>query len=108
MLNIQTGEWSLLHIMLIRHDTIADATYVMLIPEKERMGVVARTKKVHPWLLVDYDAAGDIFGVEILNASENSVEDAFEELFGDPNFGRELRPSFVRHIKSAVKTVKVC
>jgi len=68
--------------MLIRYDTIADAKYITLLPEKQKKGVVVRTKKIHPWLLVDYDKDGNMFGIEILNASENKDEDVFEELFG--------------------------
>lgn len=85
--------------MLLRHDTEADATYVTLLPDKAEKGVVTRTKKVHPWLLVDYDAEENIFGIEILNASAHSVEDVFEELFDDPDFAGELDPTFVRGLK---------
>jgi uncharacterized protein YuzE len=92
--------------MLIRHDTLADAKYVTLLPEKAKKGVVVRTKKIRPWLLVDYDAQGNMFGIEILNASVNSVEDVFEELFGDPDFGMELRPSFVRRLEKSIKSTK--
>ena len=92
--------------MLIRYDTIADAKYITLLPEKQKKGVVVRTKKIHPWLLVDYDKNGNMFGIEILNASENKVEDVFEELFGDPDYGMELRPSFVRRLKKSIKSAK--
>ena|SRR3989344_3104825 len=66
--------------MLIRHDTFADATYITLLPEKAKKGVVARTKQIHPWLLVDYDVHGNIFGVEVLNASKHPLERLSENL----------------------------
>jgi uncharacterized protein YuzE len=93
--------------MLIRHDTEADAKYITLVPEKARNGIVARTKKIHSWLLVDYDAQGEMFGVEILNASAHALEDVFEELFGDPDFGSELRSKSVRHVGKQTKSVKI-
>ena len=93
--------------MLIRHDIVADAKYITLLPEKAKKGVVARTKKVHPWLLVDYDKEGNIFGIEILKASANSIVDVFEELFGDPHFGAEQRPSSVQSGGKSRKSVKV-
>ena len=86
-----------------RYDKEADAKYITLLPEKQKKGVVVRTEKLSSWLLVDYDKDGNMFGVEILNASVNSVEDVFEELFGDPDYGMELRPEFVRRMKKSMK-----
>jgi len=59
--------------MLIKYDKIIDAKYITFLPTKRKRGVVAHTKKVRPWLLVDYDKDGNIFGIEILNASKNNV-----------------------------------
>jgi len=59
--------------MLIRYDNEADAKYVTLLSENQKKGVVARTEKIKPWLLVDYDKQGKVFGVEILNASQNQI-----------------------------------
>ena len=59
--------------MLIKYDKKVDAKYITLFPKKRKKGVVVRTEKIQPWLLVDYDKEGNIFGVEVLNASKNLV-----------------------------------
>ena len=58
---------------MVRYDKKSDAKYITLLPEKQKRGVVARTEKVKPWLLVDYDKDGNVYGIEILNASKNPL-----------------------------------
>jgi uncharacterized protein YuzE len=59
--------------MLIKYDKTADAKYITLLPSKKKRGVVFRTEKVKPWLMVDYDRNGNIFGIEVLDASKNEM-----------------------------------
>ena len=55
--------------MLIKYDKEVDSRYIVLSNKKKKKGIVARTKQVYPWLMVDYDKEGNVFGIEILNAS---------------------------------------
>ena len=57
--------------MLIRYDKEIDAKYITLLTKRQKKGVVSRTQKVYSWLLVDYDVKGNIFGVEVLDASQH-------------------------------------
>src|SRR3989338_6956033 len=59
--------------MLIRYDRETDTKYITLLHEEQKSGVVTRTEKVEPWLLVDYDERGEVFGIEVLDASKNQV-----------------------------------
>lgn len=58
--------------MLTRYDKEIDTKYITLLSGKKR-GVVTRTEKIHPWLLVDYDKHGNVFGIEVLNVSKHAV-----------------------------------
>lgn len=51
--------------MKIDYDKIADAVYI-----RAHKGTTAKTKKFDANLIVDFDAKGNVRGVEILNASE--------------------------------------
>ncbi|OHA01068.1 MAG: hypothetical protein A3C11_02110 [Candidatus Sungbacteria bacterium RIFCSPHIGHO2_02_FULL_49_12] len=51
--------------MKISYDKIADAVYIQAAKRK-----IAKTKKIQGNLIVDFDAGGNVRGVEILAASE--------------------------------------
>ena len=53
--------------MKIEFDQIADALYVQL-----RDGDVEKTEEIRPGMILDYDANGDVLGVEILNVSKRA------------------------------------
>ena len=59
--------------MLIKYDKKADAKYISLLPKRQKRGVVARTEKIESWLLVDFDSKGNVFGIEVLDASKHQV-----------------------------------
>ncbi len=86
--------------MLIRYDKEADAKYITFLPRKAKKGVVVRTQKVHPWLLVDYDKEGNVFGIEILNASQHL---AATEVFGDSSFTQSVSRAESDYKKGLVK-----
>jgi uncharacterized protein YuzE len=50
---------------IIRYDPSCDAAYVRV-----RSGPVARTEKLTDGVLIDYDAAGAILGIELLDVQE--------------------------------------
>ena len=50
--------------MDIKYDQLADAVYVKLTDEK-----IARTQKNSETVVVDFDAKGDVAGIEILDVS---------------------------------------
>ena len=93
--------------MLIKHDTNTNAIYITLRPVKGEKRAVIHTKQVHPWLLVDYAAAGYIFGIEVLDASKHPIEDVSKELFGDSDFGRKIRLAATSHRKVVAKAKTV-
>lgn len=53
--------------MKIEFDQIADALYVQL-----RDGDVEKTEEIRPGMILDYDANGDVLGVEILYVSKRA------------------------------------
>ncbi len=53
--------------MKIEFDQIADALYVQL-----RDGDVEKTEEIRPGMILDYDANGNVLGVEILNVSKRA------------------------------------
>lgn len=57
--------------MLIKYDKEIDAKYILLSSGGDTSDAVVRTEQIQPWLLVDYDKNGNVFGVEILNASKH-------------------------------------
>lgn len=64
--------------MRIQYDPSADAMYIRLAE-----GVVADSDEVREGVVLDYDAAGKVLGIEVLNVSEradNPREVAFEML----------------------------
>lgn len=64
--------------MRIQYDPSADAMYIRLAE-----GVVADSDEVREGVVLDYDAAGKVLGIEVLNVSEradNPREMAFEML----------------------------
>ena len=66
--------------MRIQYDPSADAMYIRLVE-----GVVADSDEVREGVVLDYDAAGKVLGIEVLNVSEradNPREMAFEMLAG--------------------------
>lgn len=66
--------------MRIQYDPSADAMYIRLAE-----GVVADSDEVREGVVLDYDAAGKVLGIEVLNVSEradNPREMAFEMLAG--------------------------
>ena len=54
--------------MKIKYDKKADAKYISI-----KKGKINYTKRNNDWLLFDYSKRGDVLGVEILNASKNSI-----------------------------------
>ena len=57
--------------MKIKYDKNSDSKYITVSSSQRKRGIVARTKKIHPWLMVDYDKAGNVYGIEILNTSKH-------------------------------------
>ena len=55
--------------MKIRYDSDADAMYLVL-----RDGKIDHTKEVNPNLMVDFDNAGNILGVEFLFVKEKNPQ----------------------------------
>lgn len=53
--------------MKIEFDQIADALYVQL-----RDGDVEKTEEIRPGMILDYDANGNVLGVEILYVSKRA------------------------------------
>ena len=53
--------------MKIEFDQIADALYVQL-----RDGEVENTEEIRPGMILDYDANGNVLGVEILYVSKRA------------------------------------
>jgi len=45
--------------MKIKYDKNSDSKYITVSSSQRKRGIVARTKKIHPWLMVDYDKAGN-------------------------------------------------
>jgi len=67
--------------MKVQYDPSADAMYIRLTD-----GVVADSDEVREGVLLDYDKAGRVLGIEVLNLSlraDNPREMAFE-LMGSP------------------------
>lgn len=54
--------------MTITYDNSTDAKYIQI-----GSGNATRTVKEKPWLLVDYDAAESIVGIEVLDASKHPL-----------------------------------
>ena len=53
--------------MNIKYDPDADAMYIQLRDTK-----VAKTKKIEKHIIIDYDSAGNVRGVELLFVKENN------------------------------------
>ncbi|MEK7544588.1 MAG: DUF2283 domain-containing protein [Patescibacteria group bacterium] len=65
--------------MKVTYDSLADAAYIYFdSPDKK----VARTLKVNDYLLIDLGKKGEIFGIEILDASQHV---AIKELLKKPS-----------------------
>lgn len=66
--------------MRVQYDPSADAMYIRLAE-----GSVADSDEVREGVVLDYDAAGKVLGIEVLNVSkraDNPREMAFETLAG--------------------------
>ena len=66
--------------MRVQYDPSADAMYICLAD-----GTVADSDEVREGVVLDYDAAGKVLGIELLNVSkraDNPREMAFEMLVG--------------------------
>ena len=66
--------------MRVQYDSSADAMYIRLAD-----GTVADSDEVREGVVLDYDAAGKVLGIELLNVSrpaDNPREMAFEMLAG--------------------------
>jgi uncharacterized protein YuzE len=59
--------------MKTTYDKIADAKYIKVSEKTSRRGVVTRTECLSDWLNVDYDKQGNVYGIEVLNASRHPV-----------------------------------
>lgn len=55
--------------MKIEFDPIADALYIDLVD-----GEVEKTTEVSPGVMLDYDAAGNVLGIEMLYVSKRERE----------------------------------
>lgn len=55
--------------MKIRYDKKVDAVYIEL-----ARGKYAHSRKVSPGVLVDHDEAGNVLGIEIIEATKNIPE----------------------------------
>ena len=53
--------------MKIEYDQQADAMYIRL-----RTGIVAESDEVRPGVVFDFDAAGRVLGIEMLDVSERT------------------------------------
>jgi len=53
--------------MKIEFDQVADALYVQLME-----GEVEKTEEIKPGMILDYDASGNVLGVELLYVSKRS------------------------------------
>jgi uncharacterized protein YuzE len=53
--------------MKIEFDQVADALYVQLIE-----GEVEKTEEIKPGMILDYDANGNVLGVEVLYVSKRA------------------------------------
>lgn len=53
--------------MKIEFDPMADAMYIQLAE-----GDVAKTEEVKPGMIFDYDAAGNVLGIEVLYVSKRA------------------------------------
>ncbi len=61
--------------MKVSYDPHADAVYLRF-----AKGKVARTEEVRDGIIVDYDEAGRIAGIEILHASQTLPDTALKDL----------------------------
>ncbi len=57
--------------MRTSYDPEADAFYARFAPEKVR---IEGTEEVAPGVMVDFDANGDVVGIEVLNASTRGAK----------------------------------
>ena len=53
--------------MKIEYDQQADAMYIRL-----RAGTVAESEEIRPGVVFDYDAEGNVLGIEMLDVSERT------------------------------------
>jgi len=61
--------------MKIEFDPIADALYVELSDSEAE-----RSEQIRPGVILDYDAQGDVVGVEVLSVSKRGKTSVLEEL----------------------------
>ena len=66
--------------MKIEYDQQADAMYIRL-----RAGDVAESEEVRPGVVLDFDAQGQVLGIEMLNVSKrtDNPRELAMELIGD-------------------------
>ena len=66
--------------MKIEYDQQADAIYIRL-----RVGVVAESEEVRPGVVLDFDAQGQVLGIEMLDVSKrtDNPRELAMELIGD-------------------------
>ena len=66
--------------MKIEYDQQADAMYIRL-----RAGDVAESEEVRPGVVLDFDAQGQVLGIEILDVSKriDNLRELSMELIGD-------------------------
>ena len=66
--------------MKIEYDQQADAMYIRL-----RAGVVAESEEVRPGVVLDFDAQGQVLGIEMLDVSKrtDNPRELAMELIGD-------------------------
>ena len=66
--------------MKIEYDQQADAMYIRL-----RVGVVAESEEVRPGVVLDFDAQGQVLGIEMLDVSKrtDNPRELAMELIGD-------------------------
>lgn len=80
-----------------------DTAYIALRPDLHP-GSITRSDRVHDDLVLDYDAAGQLVGIELLDASHYMDLDKISQQSGDllwgvaeaAAFARVKRPNFVR------------
>ena len=79
--------------MRVTYDPMADAMYLYLTERSPGSPGVVRTQEIAHGLMVDFDAAGHVIGIEILAVSErpgtNPMHMAFEVLTQGPSKSAE-------------------